>query len=488
MEKKLTKLIFSVEDTENAKNMLMKYAGGIANDNTLFKKAIGVTYDKDYSYLSMKRSQLQNCKCIDAIFKSTALTGSNFLNTVFQNCYFPNVSMDFCLFYDCDLISKKEDCSIINANLGNTNIVMSRMKNLHIKTSTITNSLFDKSTFDACKIEYSSFENTIFHHCTFKRMELRNLNLEFTEFIEPSFCDVVLPFAQIPYAFGLLNSLKEHPQDVWISSEGNADKISVESYFEILPKIIPYYLETEEYFPLVNIYIALKEYANAFAAMKQGVQKASIEKNFRMLKYFCKLAVYDARWCNQVQRQMLCDFIYDINNFQPMTEYQCHNYYLHLGEFRKILLFEDNTKTTLYFQMHTNILPEEKQKLVTLLAGIDKIIDSTDEKLISSIELKHNSPYTILITILGVLAILELVAKGLSSVCTVVKDIQEIIVNNQQITMNKQQIKLNEQQLLLNQKQIDELMSTSENIKKEMIQQNIILKGDYYFTSQNISI
>ena len=43
MEKQLTKLIFSVKDAENAKNMLMKYGGGIANDNTLFKKAIGVT-------------------------------------------------------------------------------------------------------------------------------------------------------------------------------------------------------------------------------------------------------------------------------------------------------------------------------------------------------------------------------------------------------------------------------------------------------------
>lgn len=116
MEKQLTKLIFSVEDAENAKNVLMKYAGGIANDNSLFKKAIGVTYNKDYSYLSMKRSQLQNCKYIDAIFKSTALTGSRFSNTVFQNCYFPNVSMDFCLFYDCDFIYEKEDCSIINAN------------------------------------------------------------------------------------------------------------------------------------------------------------------------------------------------------------------------------------------------------------------------------------------------------------------------------------------------------------------------------------
>lgn len=472
---------FMLNETSNnaeivqGKQLLIKHAGKTANNNLLFQKAYKTIYSDDYSFFSLKRSGLSHCACDHANFTATAFSGSTFQETQFQNCNFSNASLDFCLFYKCSLKADNEKDGIINANLGNSNILESCISNLSIIKSTASNALFEDTIFQKVKIEYSSFENSVFRNCKFENMELRNLNLEYVEFIDPMFDNVVLPFAQIPYIFGLLSHMQDENALLWISSTYDK-KISVKEYFSLLPSLIPYYLSEQEYFPAANIYIVLNEYEKAFEAIMNGMKKAGFEKDFRMLKYFCKLAITSG-WCNREKIRQLYDFIYNINNFEPMIEYERHNYYMHLGEFRKILLFHNDTLPTLHMHIHTNILPHETEKVSFLIHTIDNILDTVKSNdTISSIELHHESPYDLIFVVLGTVLVLKTVAKGLSAICEPVKDVQEVI-------MNQQQIKLNQQEIVMNQEKIEKMNHVAVESKKELEFRNISVWGNIYFTN-----
>lgn len=455
--------------------LLIKHAGHVANNNIYFQKSYQANYSDNYSFLSLKRSRLLDCVCDHANFTATAFSGSTFQKVLFRDCNFKNALVDFCLFYKCCLETENQENGIINANLGNSNIIESQISNLSILQSTVSNVLFEDTTFYKAKIEYSAFENSVFRNCRFEKMELRNLNLEYVEFINPRFDDVVLPYAQIPYIFGILLYIRDSDDSLWISSTSD-NRISVDEYFALLPSMIPYYLSEQEYFPVANIYIALNEYEKAFEAIMNGMKKAGYEKDFRMLKYFCKLAITSG-WCNREKIRQLYSFIYDINNFEPMIEYERHNYYMHLGEFRKILLFHNDTLPTLHMHMHTNILPHETEKVSLLVHTLDQILDTVkNNDVISSVELHHESPYDLILIVIGAFFVLQTAAKGLSVLCEPIKDIQEI-------TMNQQQIKLNQQEIELNQKKIEKMNHIAEESSKTLESQNIIVQANIYFTN-----
>lgn len=465
----------SYTEITHGKQLLIKHAGHAANNNSLFQKSYQANYKDDYSFLSLKRSRLLDCICDHANFNATAFSGSTFQETQFLDCNFKNASVDFCFFYKCYMAAEKKENGFINANLGNSNIIESQISKLSILQSTVSNVLFEDTTFHKVKIEYSAFENSVFRNCRFEEMELRNLNLEYVEFINPSFDDVVLPYAQVPYIFGILLYLRDSNGSLWISSTSDK-RISVDEYFSLLPSMIPYYLSEQEYFPAANIYIALNEYEKAFETIMNGMKKAGYEKDFRMLKYFCKLAI-NSGWCDRKKIKQLYSFIYDINNFEPMIEYERHNYYMHLGEFRKILLFHDDTLPTLHMHMHTNILPNETEKISFLVHTLDQILDTVkNDNVISSIELHHESPYDLILIVIGAFFVLQTAAKGLSAICEPVKDIQEVI-------LNQQQIKLNQQELQLNQEKIEKMNHIAEESRKNLEAQNIFVQGNIYFTN-----
>lgn len=466
------------EEIINAKKILSMHVANAANNNLKFERAYKATYIDDYSFNSLKRSKIIDCICENAKFISTTFTGSIFEETKFINCDLSNVSFDFCLFYRCIFSSDIMEKGIINANLGNTNFVQCKWTTLPINKSVLSNSLFEQNIFDGCTIQYSSFENTVFQSCKFKNMELRDINLEFSEFIDPVFEDVVLPFSQIPYTFGLLNTLTENREKIYVSSSSSQKRLSVMEYFDILPQIIPYYIENQEFFPIANIYIALKDYEKAFQAILSGMRKAGIEKDFRMLKHFCKLSV-SSGWCDRAKIKKLYSFIYDLKNFEPMIAYQRHNYYLHLGDFRKILLYNDNMLPTLNVRLQTNILPDKTENIALVIESLNNIIDEIgEENVISSFELHHESPYEIFLFIIGGLVLLKLIAENIHTICEPIKDVQEIILNDQQMKINESIIKENEQKIK-NAKKI------AKEQKQQLLLHNVKIKANIYMTNCN---
>lgn len=456
-----------------------------ANNGRVFFKGTHARYSGDYSKLSMKRSFLKDCTCENADFDSVAFTGSQFQEVTFTDCNFANASIDFSLFYRCKLSSDTGRTELLNCNLTNSNIISCTLSGIAVCQSVLSNSLFKDTTFSKCSIQYSTFENTLFHHCHFVNMELRDLNLDFSEFLHPTFENVVLPFSQIPYSFGLLQSLCETSQNIWVSSKQNDGKISVSQYLDLLPNYINHYISQREYFPLANIYIAQGKHDMAFQAILNGIKKAGYEKDFRMLKHFCKLARLSGS-CNQEALNLLYDYIYDYQHFEPMEPFEMRNYFLYLGEIRNILIADNSNSPTLYFRIQSSIRPEEKNNLTLLLESIDQLIeDAQDQPIMNKVELRHSSPYEILIIAIGALAALKLLAEGLSAMCKPIKDFKDIQILNQTIKLNQQKLELGQQQIQLNKAKLQEIEKTAEKKRIILAKSNISLDGSYYFINDD---
>ena len=82
----------------------------------------------------------------------------------------------------------------------------------------------------------------------------KNLNLEYTQFINVKINDTALPFPTIPFIINGINYLMHTKDKVFVKS-AKADKITKDEYLNILPHLKIYYEKTHNYFPLANIYI-----------------------------------------------------------------------------------------------------------------------------------------------------------------------------------------------------------------------------------------
>jgi len=480
---------FSVDrDSIQASIQMLAQHTDAANNNIRFLKAAYAHYTGDYSRCSLKRSALKKCHCENVNFNSATFTGSQFQGVVFEGCDFSNAAADFSLFYDCKFLSGKNTTLLLNSNFSNASIINSSLSGLSIHKSVVSNALFKDTSFSACSIQYSSFENVSFYGCRFSNMELRNLNLDFAEFSHTAFENVILPFSQIPYTFGLLQSLKSAGNSLWVSSKQSKGKISIRQYFELFPALIQYYISRQEYFPLANIYIAQNNYDMAFQAIMCGIQKAGYEKDFRMLKYFCKLARLSG-WCSREALNSLYDYIYDYRHFEPMEPFERRNYYLNLGEIRDILIVDNPDMPALYFRFQSNILPDDKENLTSLLNTIDQTIGEIPGHPIShKIELRHESPYDILVVAVGTIVALAYLADLFNILCKPVGALMDLKIKQQTIRLNDQKLKLGEQDILISEAKLQELEESAQRRRAQLSKSGILLDGSGYFINDDRTV
>ncbi len=413
--------------------------GKVKNNNDL-----DLENNINFSETSLKRSRIKDEELNNYDFSRAAFTGSVFSNTKFIDCDFDGAVAEFCDFYDCDFIQNELDNnSMIRFNFSNSNFIDCHFNNIGIFTSSLTNSLFKNVCFEKCSFELSSFENSTFDNVIFKDMEMRNLNIDFSEFKNIHCQNVIFQISQIAYVFGALEYLlnTKNPT-VWVSSHSAQDrKISVDEFKKILPDLINYYTYLEEYFPLANIYISLGQYTKAINAIYNGIDASAEKKDYRMLKFFCKLIVNHG-WSSKRDRYAMYRYICSIDQRVELSPSELHNYYLHFGDFRRILLNNEESMSTLYYTINSNIEENDFVKLSQTMKSIDSIIElCCDEKSTHYLEIRHESPFTILIVVSASLVILKTACECIDKVCSAITKVQEVHINQQEIKLNNSELK-----------------------------------------------
>lgn len=338
---------------------------------------IGVISSADYSGKSLKRTRASETVFDQCVFVNSAAAGSNFHACIFDKCKINNANFQECSFTQSKILGDVPNKHISNSNF-NDSLFSDRFI---IENSYFEHSVFYNTAFIDGKIVNSTFysctlEAALFSCVSIENVKFTDLNIDYATFENVKMDNVILPFSQICYAFGLLTYLSKTKDNVYITSYCSENGIiSPKEFLELIPHFINYYTENREYFPLANIYFYLNKREKAKEAILRGILEGVAEIDFRKIKYLCKL-VYTYGVFNYHERYDIFSYIYSHISFTDMNAGLLYNFTTYKKEIEGYLLSNNNKNVvTLEVNVFTNIFAKEQIKLGILLSTMEEIIE-----------------------------------------------------------------------------------------------------------------
>jgi uncharacterized protein YjbI with pentapeptide repeats len=401
---------FSESEIKKAKTFLYKYDSGACSNNRIFNKAIKATYkNKTFLNKSLKRTFLKECKIQNSNFTGAAVTGSMFIQTLFENCKILGTSFQCCDFIESEL--QDFSSQIEASNFSNSTFIDTKFKNIKFSTNTIYQSLFENCIFTDCVIGTTTLEGSIFRNCTFDHVDLSNLNIDYVTLHNPTMHDVTLPFFQVPYIINGLFYLNKTSDDVWIHSEKTLrGKIKKEEYLRYTEELIIYFYGLKEFFPLANFYLARNDPKTALACIMEGIERASKQNDFRMIKHFCRLLTSTPQFTGRDMKQVCCllETLFDPASLTDARN--LHTYLMNIGEIRDILFKGNYGLQELEIIIQTNIDSSDAENFSVFSKKLNKLLDVFNKNnQLQFIESRHNSDWTVLINCVNPLEELKFV-------------------------------------------------------------------------------
>lgn len=322
-----------------------------------------VSIEEDFSSQNINHTILKASKIIRCNFNKASLTGSIFNECEFIDCSMNVPDLEYCRFYDGKFQSSTRRRFV--ASINNSTFIRTHFTKVSFYGCSFAESYFEECIFDMTKLEYSALENAVYRCCDFIGMNFNHSNLQFSEWEDNTFSKCIMSIHQPTYMIGGLEICSvEDPGVQFVSSDKRM--YSSKEYIEnILPLLLSEYTEREEYFPAANIYIYQKNYVEAIRILKKGLIQAISYRDFRMLKFYCKLIVH-AKVFNS---HTLYDFYHSICRLLPQGQNnnaEMHIYMRNIGEIKSIL-FQSSKRPSLYISFITNIFSKMPIKLVQQL-------------------------------------------------------------------------------------------------------------------------
>lgn len=386
---------------------------------TVFFTSSGGMDKSDYTSKSLRRSCFAQKHFYETKFINSAAAGSHFSECSFDACKLQNANFQECTFSNGLMKNNSEENVIQSCNFNNS---------LFSDGFCIDDVVFQHSVFQGTAFVDSIIKNTTFFSCTlqdaqFFNTQLENvrfndLNIDYASFNNVHMCNVILPFSQICYSFGLLPYLMTTQDEVYITSVANEKgNISITEFLDLLSDFEVYYSETREFFPLANIYLSKNELTKARNAIMKGILLAINNCDLRQIKYLSKL-IYTYPVFDFHQRKQIYDYINAHISFHDMNSGLLYKYNVYKNEIRSFLL--DNNRSgivTCEIDILTDVYPEDSQKLGMILSVLEQIIEQNkSEKGEHNILCRHNSAEEILITIQDIYQALTVIIPTIYSV------------------------------------------------------------------------
>lgn len=394
---KLMKKTNVPDKPKNAVSVLKKY------DDTEFSidqfQAVDVSVTTDFTDL-----RIRNGKYVSCIFKGNSFLNAGAAETKFTNselisCNITGANMQFCDFSGSIIRDNTpKTYTIANTNFNQSSFFNTHLELVFIENTSVSQSQFLGTTIYDSHFSHATLQDNIFRNNEIIKTTFIGCNMEYSEFINVKFEDSVLPFHQIPYIFGGLQSLKENSDSVTMSSSMHqAPVVTVKQYCNLLPTFIQYYSEQNEYFPLANISLFLGNKNAALKYIHDGLKEYIRINDFRKLKALCKLISRHGEF----DQHELSEFYFNILNYYksvPLNPADQYQFGIYIDEIKSILFgarYEEKSQIELILK--TNIDPNNINRLTDLLEIIEDCvryigISDDDYELV----LRHNSkPYSL---------------------------------------------------------------------------------------------
>lgn len=375
---------------------------------------------ENYKFVSMKQSVFKNVHYKDCLFENAALTGSLLDFVKFTNTSLIGSSFANCEFYMVDIDGKGK---LMEANnFSQSNFEMCNLNSVEMFKSGVLNTLFHNCKLNDAYFRGSTFEGTKFINCELTDCDFGNVNLDYTLFVKNTYDNVVFPFYQVAYIIGSADFINDCNSN--ISLKVGKSKIDIAEYSEQIDKLILFYLDKNEYFPVCNLCIAQKNYNDARSVLLDGINKALTERNFRMISNFCQLAKYHGIVNDKIKHKIvkaMDEFIQADN----IPESQLNYYLIYIGKIKTLINEGSGETVTLNYSIKTNTCKKNEDGVNYVNELVNKLnIDLSQLDNIEGFEvsISNHSPFEIAV---GVITIISSVATIAQTVMGLISSAKE---------------------------------------------------------------
>lgn len=390
--------------TQSIETLNKKYPDSQANS---FKSVGGdkekplVVTDESYSRKGMKQSKFHFVEFNSCIFDSTALTGSQFHHVCFKNTKIYGSSFACCDLYDTFFYgSKYPELCANNFSLSTfegCSFFDMRFQNSGMLSSTFHNCVFKNVTFRS-----STLEGTRFTKCKLTDCDISSVNVEFISIANSLLENVTFPFYQFPYVIGAANYIMMSDANIGLST--GEKTVALSEFRNALDDLIRFFADKHEYFPMCNLAIAKDDVLSAREFLKDGIREAMAGHNrdFRMVRYFCQLALHH----EIMDEQTRCLILDNLNEFllqKDIPEQQLNYYMTYAGNIRTMLMKGGSESVTVHLEIRTNV----DRKNVNGIEFVNKLVQDLNEALAQAedkigfqVSISNYSPYEIIVEVL----------------------------------------------------------------------------------------
>lgn len=384
---------FSPKEIDRAiENILLHQQAVTKFSDLKIHKAYNQTFTEDFLNYRLPGSLYKKCKFEGVKLTSVSFNSSQFAETLFDGCEISDTGMQSSSFSDVTF----DRCLLSGSNMSQCFLWNTVMRGTKVCSTSMLQSVIADSRIIDCEMSGVSLESCTISNVFFQDVRLANLHMEYSEFDRIRSDNAVYPFAQLPYIFGGLQYVMNTSDAVGISSKkNNADQISIEEYRQCLRDMMIFFWSRKEYFPLANICHCLDMNDKTRQIIRQGVFSSLQNRDFRMLKYFCKLASNINLYTQEDMKGIYRDIESTIDPSE-LSEDEYYRYCLHLTDIQRLLLDNGSQYPTFHITLTTNIDSRDMRRLAVLLEIFSGLLDLfPPSQLIKRIELRHNSNFIV---------------------------------------------------------------------------------------------
>lgn len=357
--------------------------------------------DEKYNKKSMKRSNIYNIDYLNCSFINVAFADSFFHGVRFVNNTLEGNSFVYCNFVDCTFSNDNKELLCSANNFSQSNFTNCTFNGFELVSSGLLQSLFNNCKFEHGCLKSSTMEGSRFLGGSMLKFDLSHMNVEFIELSGTLLKDVSFPFYQFPYVIGMADYILNFNTAITLYADDL--KVPMQEYIRCIPNLILFYEDKAEYFPICNLQIASNDQESAQKSLLKGIDSALEKTDFRMVKYYCRLAQRH-NLLDEVTAQRILNRIENELTTEHLLPEQLNESITHVGEIREIIKREKKNKIHYNFRIRTNINKEDENGI----AYINSLCNNLNTTLSKSpsyhegfeVAVSNYSPFEIVIDII----------------------------------------------------------------------------------------
>ncbi len=470
----------------------LNYNDSNVNNNVTHISTTTETISQDFKCASMKQSYYKNINFVKSNFENVAFTGTSFENVKFDDVIMTGNSFANCSFLMVNIDGKCKE--FVANNFSQSNFELCKLKSLKLFRSGSINTLFHSCDLDDVQLKSCTFEGAKFKNCTLRNCNFGNVNIDYSIFMDNTYNNVIFPFYQFAYIIGMVKILQNNEDKVFL--QVGQKKVDLNEYKNQIKRLILYYLDKNEYFPICNLCIANGDIEAAGNYLIDGVNKFIITRNFRMISNLCFLASYHGIM-NEKLRYKINRAMDEFIQGEGIPETQLNYYLMYMGKIRTILEKGSSETLTLNYTIKTNTCkadPEGVEFINDLINKLNKNLSNSNDIEGFKVTISNYSPFEIIVGVITIVGGVVTVSKILFDVVSKYKDkkkendIANIALENGKLYL-QERIDRMQKELLLARKQFtkdkldDRIVAVTQSFQTEI--EEFYSKQFMYFKVDN---